>query len=132
VALPLALGDNSGIATLTLRDPVAGASALFPLSGRGDGPTASCLVERLDAIAGLPDPTHIKVDVDGGQRAVLAGAGETLAKVSLREVLIEMFHSEATEIDGLLAGHGFRRDAAPRRPGGDGDAVGNVIYRRGL
>jgi hypothetical protein len=55
-----------------------------------------------------------------------------VAKVSLREVLIEMFHSEATEIDALLAGHGFRRDAAHRRPGGDGDAVGNVIYRRGL
>jgi FkbM family methyltransferase len=130
LALPLALGDTSGIAKLNLRDPVPGASAPFPLTGQARGPTADCLIEKLDGIPGLPVPTHIKIDVDGGQRAVLSGATQTLLQDSLRELLIEMFDSEMGDIDRFFARHGFRRVSVYARPVPHGEAVANVIYRR--
>ena len=40
---------------------------------------------------GLPFPTHIKVDVDGIEDQVVAGASKTLSDDRLRSVLIEVF-----------------------------------------
>jgi FkbM family methyltransferase len=54
-------------------------------------PTQGCLGVTLDGLAGLalPRPTHVKVDVDGLEWRVLAGAKETLADPALKTVLVE-------------------------------------------
>ncbi|SVB54909.1 uncharacterized protein METZ01_LOCUS207763, partial [marine metagenome] len=48
--------------------------------------TLDDLVERF----GLPAPTHVKIDVDGAERHVLAGATRTLSDVSVRSLMIEI------------------------------------------
>ncbi len=49
---------------------------------------------------GVTPPTLLKLDVDGGEVAVLAGAGTVLARPELRSVLVEI-ESELT--DAVLA-----------------------------
>ena len=46
----------------------------------------------------LPEPTHLKVDVDGGEDAVLDGAERTLRSPSLKHVVIEV-ESGRTDLD---------------------------------
>lgn len=70
------------------------------------------LAYRLDDLVGtfsLPAPHHIKIDVDGIELKVLAGAEATLASGSIRTVLVELEKGEAAaaEAIALLARHGF-------------------------
>jgi len=62
-----------------------------------------------DAVSqfGLPAPSHIKLDVDGWELEILAGAETTLRQPRLRDILmeIEVVNSDATT--SLLAGAGF-------------------------
>ena len=58
---------------------------------------------------GLPAPNHIKIDVDGIEMKVLAGAAKTLANSGLRSVMVEagglkMEH----ELRELTTGYGLR------------------------
>jgi FkbM family methyltransferase len=39
---------------------------------------------------GLPEPNHIKIDVDGLEAKIISGAGETLKMASLKSVLVEL------------------------------------------
>jgi len=69
---------------------------------------------RLDDLmdtVGLPPPTHIKLDVDGGELAVLAGAARALASPSLRTMLIEVSTSRSDDITQVLGRHGLRLDS---------------------
>jgi hypothetical protein len=59
-------------------------------------------------------PTHIKIDVDGLEHAIVAGGRKVLADLRLRSVMIELslnFRPHAAVI-GELEGLGFRKDAA--------------------
>ena len=56
-----------------------------------------CMSYRLDdliCMPGLPFPTHIKIDVDGGERAVLLGAASVLADSRCRAVQVEVVDQE--------------------------------------
>jgi hypothetical protein len=61
------------------------------------------LVERF----GLPAPRHIKLDVDGGELAVLEGAARTLASPSLATVLVEIGIEQSNAVGEVLARHGL-------------------------
>ncbi len=130
-ALPVALGRATTLETLHLRTLDAGA-ALHTLGGH-DGPTGTAydqpvLTFRLDDLLerfGLPRPAHIKLDVDGTELDVLAGADHTLSDPTLRTVLTELDDEKGGQLEGLLAQHGlhlsdrFRREEKPGTEGFD-------------
>jgi FkbM family methyltransferase len=52
-----------------------------------------CLVEKLDSLVSsqaIPVPNHMKIDVDGFEPKVLAGAANVLKQTTLRSLLIEI------------------------------------------
>lgn len=94
-----------------------------------------CPLYRLDAFMAeqpdLPPPTHLKIDVDGPEVRILKGAAATLARPSLRHILIELFDDELEEVTGLLSAHGFKRSGGRRHLVVEGRGrVGNHIFRR--
>ncbi|MBI4263994.1 MAG: FkbM family methyltransferase, partial [Acidobacteria bacterium] len=113
--LPVALSDRTGLAVFSLR-------SLEPGSARhtlGDGPSEEgppvyrqpVMTFRLDDLIdelGVPPPNHIKLDVDGGELAVLGGASRALASPSLRSLLIEVSASMSDAITEVLCSHGLR------------------------
>lgn len=119
----LALGDRVGTATLhvSLRDdnssllePTAAQLALFP--GTGMRGTMDVPLTRLDALFGPADigaRALLKIDVQGGEAAVIAGAGALLPRFAW--VLVECSTRElyrgqllADAIGERLAAAGFR------------------------
>lgn len=91
---PLALGEYSGEARFT-----AGKDAMNALSDQGE---VLVRVEPLDSF-GLA-PTAIKLDLEGGEEAALAGARSTLGMPNLLAVLVETVTPAARAI---LAEAGF-------------------------
>ena len=75
----------------------------------------------------LPPPTHVKIDVDGFEVAVLEGGAKTLGGESLVSLLIEVDGSNESEVVALLGGHGFQ----PAERHGVPDALASyVVFRR--
>jgi len=62
------------------------------------------LIEHFD----VPMPNHIKMDVDGGELDVLAGASRTLACGTLRSMLVEVAVDESSEVTQAIERHGLR------------------------
>lgn len=88
---------------------------------------------RLDdaiRIFDLRAPTLIKIDVDGAERGVIAGAQKTLENASLRSVLIEIDESVSDYRDIVYAfdRSGFRITSKNQR--GSGGTVYNYIFER--
>ncbi|MGI9111301.1 MAG: FkbM family methyltransferase [Gaiellaceae bacterium] len=111
VPLPLVLGDAARTATLDYSDLRAG-SALHLLDGSAGGAPyrQPVLVHTLDQVVesfGVEPPTLLKLDVDGGEISVLAGAEATLRREELRSILVEV-ETELTEgVLGALLAAGF-------------------------
>jgi hypothetical protein len=84
----------------------------------------------------LPVPTQIKIDVDGIEHKVLAGAHETLRNPILKSVLVELntnLDSHRRIIDDMSAlGFSLSNDQvnAAIRNKGRFKGVGNHIFRR--
>ena len=58
-------------------------------------------IDRLCSEFGAPRPDHLKIDVDGNEPAVVAGAAETLK--TCRSVLVEMDLNDAAEVREIAA-----------------------------
>lgn len=98
VVVEAAVADHEGTAELRL-DPHPGGAVLASTTSRRDGPlitvplvTIDGLVERREA----PEPTVIKVDVEGAEAAVLAGLARTAQR--LKPVLICEFDDSRPEL----------------------------------
>jgi len=98
-----------------------------------------CYSTTLDALVDegvLPVPRHIKIDVDGIEHKVIAGAARTLARPDLRSVLIELNTNldEHWSIVDLMLEHGFgyseEAAARARRSEGPFQGTGNYVFRR--
>jgi FkbM family methyltransferase len=120
VPLQVALSDVNGLTEFHYQNLLPG-GALHSLGeaidqrGRPFAPSVSLrtLGFRLDDLVrqfGLPWPNHIKIDVDGTERRVLAGAEAVLANPALRSLVIEASEQadEDASIAGVLAAHGLR------------------------
>lgn len=92
----------------------------------------------LDAViaSGLPQPTRIKIDVDGLEHKVVAGARQALANPALKSCLVEINTNlpEHLAIIDMMVEWGFvyDRDQADqhRRRSGPNAGVGNFIFHR--
>ena len=75
---------------------------------------------------GCPVPNHIKIDVDGIEEKIIAGARKTLRNPKLQSILLELQAHKPEEADAMkadLVDAGFSLDV---------DAGANVIYRRSI
>jgi FkbM family methyltransferase len=71
----------------------------------------ACSVDDLVFKYGLPAPTHLKIDVDGLEPEIVAGAIETVKAGKPRSMLIELNTKSAADmaVPDLLASYGFKR-----------------------
>lgn len=95
----VALGDTPGHADFTV-----GLDCINHVALDGLVPTRRVPVHRLDDLLRDHDPVLIKIDVEGFERAVIAGAVETLNKPSLLAIEIETVDAET---HAMLTGAGF-------------------------
>lgn len=131
LACALALGDRLGLGTLQVRYLTkGGAYNLFrsASSGAADAPasfraaasnpegagyrqlTYCATIDDLVFNQGLPAPTHIKIDVDGNEPAIIAGCDKLLRSTKLRSLLVEINKKSPADlaIVDILRSHGFR------------------------
>ncbi len=91
-------------------------------------------LDELIAAGVIPAPTHVKIDVDGLEHAVIAGMTETLQNPSLKSVLVEINGrlDEHSEILTQMAQLGFHIDDRQREASlqkeGFFKGAGNIIF----
>ena len=113
--IPVALSASTGMSVLNLRDLDSG-SARHGLGDQmpDDGHVAfrqPVMTFRLDDLIkhfDVPAPNHIKMDVDGGELDVIAGASRTLSCTTLRSILVEVAVDESSEVTQAIERHGLR------------------------
>lgn len=135
-----AVAEKSGIGTISSDERLPGSSAhMFTWLGSENARTVPCFsLDDLIFAFGAPAPTHIKIDVDGAEAAVLAGASRLLADGQIESINIEVdaWAKPAEEIHHSLLAAGFEFAhayfdplAAEEEP--DDIKIENRIYNRG-
>jgi FkbM family methyltransferase len=142
----VALSDRAGYSDLHLATLDLGGSC-HSLGERVDfqhqpmNPVYSqgCVAARLDdlvAVGAVPVPDHVKIDVDGFEPKVIAGARQVLAEKRLRSLLVETNRNLADHLQMVeeLEALGFRYDAAQvaaaERASGIFKGVAEYVFRR--
>jgi FkbM family methyltransferase len=142
VPVPLPLAETSGLFGFKYRDVEPGQSRhkMKPDAWRFRGPAAAAaryeqpvLGMTLDAMIAtfnLPQPNHLKIDVDGMEDRVLAGAVGTLRSDTLQTVLIEVDDAKWHGVSTMLERAGFVLDKRIEREK-DGAPTYGLFIRRG-
>lgn len=107
--LPVTLGATTGLDVLQYESLLPGAGTTL----RWQDPSQPAFVQpvlvyRLDDLVRLfelPPPTHVKLDVDGAETAVIEGAGEILRSPRLRTLMVEF--ADDDNVVRLLEACGF-------------------------
>ena len=115
--LPLPLSDKTELAKFKYRSREAGQSRHSLSEWREEAQKDSLrryrqpvLAMRLDEMVktfNLPYPTHLKIDVDGGELQVLNGATGVLSHEDLQTLLVEIDEELGHDVVGLLSDAGF-------------------------
>lgn len=105
--LPFALGQQTGIASITYSDTQAGA-ALHKLNASKQSHQIVVLTLD-DAVGGLrlPIPHYLKIDTDGYEFEVLLGAQQVLAHPQMQSLMIELSKGLEQAIMQWLAQRGY-------------------------
>jgi FkbM family methyltransferase len=129
--IPIALIDSTKIGRHRFASTEPGASADMSTVVYEDL-TFDMFYMTLDDFVGLSKcayPTHIKIDTDGCELDVLAGAYSTLCSSELRTILVETDNRNRESISNLLSTSGFEiASEHPRILNG----VTNMIWNRSL
>jgi FkbM family methyltransferase len=94
-------------------------------------------LDELIELLGLPQPSHVKVDVDGAERTLLRGAARTLERGAIRELLIEIVDHDGsgtrlTETRALLQRYGYELvQTLGHHAEGSQSFVADYRFRRG-
>jgi FkbM family methyltransferase len=109
-----------------------GASSTRPTLHRQ--PVLTFPLDELTGQFGLPQPTHLKIDVDGAEASVLLGSRRCLENRDLKQVFIELEAGEAEQhCSRLLAEHHFElaeRHGVRRISGGYYENLTNCVFVR--
>jgi FkbM family methyltransferase len=141
-----ALSDVNGVSELHLSDLRAGGSC-HSLSEKVDfkhepmkpAYSQGCVSFRLDDLVAqgtMPCPAHVKIDVDGFEPKVIAGARDTLRDPRLRSLSIEVNQNlrDHRAMVAELTGIGFRYDpaqsAAAERRSGPFQGCAEYVFKR--
>ncbi|MBY0266928.1 MAG: FkbM family methyltransferase [Burkholderiales bacterium] len=101
--------------------------------------TQGCYASTLDAFVdsgAIPVPNHIKIDVDGFEPKVIAGARKTLARPEMKSLLIETNQNLGDHMEMVfeLNSMGFKHDPAQvqraERKSGAFKGVAEHVFRR--
>lgn len=145
VVIPIhaALADRTGLASLRYGSLESGAALHELVSSAAPARRAAVYSQpilgyRLDdfiAQFAIPQPRHIKLDVDGIEYAILAGAAATVANPLLRTLLVETETGRPGGglITGVLERAGFKLCAEyvhNRNPFHPGPFVTNCLFAR--
>ncbi len=142
----LAMSDVAGLSQLHLSQFIAGGSChslgeqvdfkhdpVRPVYSQG------CISARLDDLVEsgmVPEPDHIKIDVDGFEPKVIAGARRIIGGNKLRSMLIEVNQNLADHLEmvGELNALGYRHDpvqvAAAERKSGTFKGCAEYVFKR--
>lgn len=97
-------------------------------------PVLTFPLDELTSRFGLPEPSYLKIDVDGAEASVLMGAARCLENRDLKQVFIELEAGEAEQhCLRLLAGHRFElaeRHPVRRISGGHYENLTNCVFVR--
>jgi FkbM family methyltransferase len=123
IPLQVALLDRSGLAPMRYHTATAAGRYRHAVGRHLDflddefTPVATQTVpvfslDSLLDLLGLPEPTHVKIGVDGTEERVLEGAVATLAGGAVSQLMIEIIdhdeaHSRLASVQRLLDGHGY-------------------------
>jgi FkbM family methyltransferase len=121
IALPVALSTETKLLQFSYTSVEAGSArhqGIMP--GAGGVRRDHVMGFRLDDLRrqlALPEPTHLKIDVDGSEHLVLGGARETLQDARLRTLMVET--APRTEVgravhDALTAAGFMLAEETPR------------------
>ena len=118
IALPVALAERTGILPFHCENLEAGGSlhALGEaVNYRGErftpAATFSTLSYMLDELIEqfhLPEPTHLKLDVDGTELAILRGAQKSLRSIKSVVVEVDNHRADSSAIQAILEENGLR------------------------
>lgn len=129
----VALSNELKLGMLHLSGPADAGGALHQLDRPAEddsGRTQGVIAVSLDVLVydlGLPCPTHIKVDVDGHEEAIVIGATRLLADSRLKSVLIEVNEGDDPIRQAFLS-NGFAIE--DERTSAVGATSVNVVFRR--
>jgi FkbM family methyltransferase len=139
----VAVTDVAGFAALHLssREPGSGCNTYGESVGPDLKPRASlsqgCVGHSLDILALMnSQPDHIKIDVDGMEHKVIAGAKRLLAAGTVKSLLVEVNPNleEHQEMLRVLEAHGYTYDEAQRqramRTEGPFKGCAEVVFRK--
>ena len=142
----LALSDQAGYSELHLSDLRIGGSCHslgeqvdFKHEPMKPAFSQGCVATRLDDLVAsgvVPAPDHIKIDVDGFEPKVIAGARNVLADARVRSLLIETNQNLSDHLQMVeeLRSLGYRYDAAQvaaaERKSGAFKGVAEYVFTR--
>ncbi len=146
IPLQIALLDRTGLEPINYYKSTAAGTSLHSVGRAVDHedkeftPVETQVVPayRLDdllEVLKLPEPTHVKIDVDGTEGPLLQGATNTLARGSIRELLVEIVDHDRegtrlASVRGLLESHGYERAETFRHHEKDGSSfVADHLFR---
>jgi FkbM family methyltransferase len=134
VALQLALGARTELTTMVYSSLRAGAASHrvgAPEAAAATGSRQTIPAFRLDDLIhtfGTRPPTHLKIDVDGGELGVLQGAEAALSSGSIRSLLVEVddVQGAGKAVLSFLAERGYEETERHLRVSG---LCANVIFK---